>query len=168
MTMPWGAGHRVDRGRRGVRSAAAAVVLSLAAGAASAGEPDDIWRFQCISEEPKANAVCTTELATSAENGDFVIYFVHNPKSGSPLVVAGEDQNFVETVIKVDKKDPIAADHCEVGFCYYDLEKSAVLLKQFRRGGRARVTVTAEGLKVILDKTITLRGFTAAYAQYKS
>ena len=167
MTIPWGCGRRVERGPRGARSAGAVVLLCLTAGVATAGEPD-IWRFQCISEEPKSNAVCTTELETSTENGDFVIYFVHNPKDGSPLVVAGEEQDFAETVIKVDKKDPIAADHCEVGLCYYDLEKSAVLLKQFRRGGRARVTVTAEGLKVILDKTITLRGFTAAFAQFKS
>ncbi|MFQ5776126.1 MAG: hypothetical protein ACE5GS_16525 [Kiloniellaceae bacterium] len=149
--------------RRDTASALLALAVSMGA-AAHAAEPE-IWRFQCLGGETLGAEICTTEVSTSDRDREFVIYFVHSQSGKIPLVVAGEDEPFAATVVKVDDKEPVSADECETGACYFGLEKSAVLLKQFRKGRSARVTVTTEGAEIILDKTITLRGFSAAFAE---
>ena len=68
--------------------------------------------------------------------------------------------------VKVDDKDAVKADICDVGMCYFELEKSATLLKQFRKGRKARVSIVDDTLDSILDKDISLRGFTASYAKF--
>ena len=125
----------------------------------------EIWYYQCMEDEESSEKICTTEIATSSGDRDFIIYFVHNKHGGSPLVVAGDDQKFSSLIIRVDDKDAIEADECDVGWCYFEAEKSVRLLKQFRKGRRARVSILDDRLDTILDTEITLRGFSASYAK---
>ena len=110
--------------------------------------------------------ICTTEIVASDDGRDFLIYFVHHKGGKSPLVVTGEELKFAATTIKVDKEDPVQADECEVGMCNFDLDKSRLLLRQFRKGRRARVSIINDALEFILDQEVTLRGFSATYAKY--
>ena len=58
------------------------------------------------------------------------------------------------------------ADKCDVGMCYFELEKSRLLLHQFRKGRRARVSIVDDASEFILDQEVTLRGFSATYAKF--
>lgn len=141
------------------------LAAALCAGAAARASEPDVWRYQCLGDEGLGTEICTTELETSQDNRVFVIYFVHNADGRIPLVVAGEDELFTKVVIKVDDEEPLHADQCDVGSCYFELEKSAALLKQFRKGRTAHVTAATEGARLMLDKNVTLRGFSAAFAK---
>lgn len=125
----------------------------------------EVWYYQCMVDEESSEKICTTEIATSSGDQDFIVYFVHNKDGGSPLVVAGDEQKFSSLIIRVDDKDPIEADECDIGWCYFEAEKSGRLLTQFRKGRRARVSILDDRLDTILDTEITLRGFTASYAR---
>jgi hypothetical protein len=125
----------------------------------------EVWYYQCMEDEESSEKICTTEIATSSGDQDFIIYFVHRKDGVSPLVVAGDEQEFSSLIIRVDDKDAIEADECDVGWCYFEAEKSGRLLKQFRKGRRARVSILDHRLDTILDTEITLRGFPASYAK---
>ncbi len=125
----------------------------------------EVWYYQCMEDEESSEKICTTEIATSSGDRDFIIYFVHRKDGVSPLVVASDEQEFSSLIIRVDDKDAIEADECDVGWCYFEAEKSGRLLKQFRKGRRARVSILDRRLDTILDTEITLRGFTASYAK---
>ena len=126
----------------------------------------EVWYYQCMEDEESSEKICTTEISTSSGDEDFVIYFVHRKDGAAPLVVAGDEQKFSNLIIQVDDKDTIEADECDVGWCYFKAEKSGKLLKQFRRGRRARISILDHRLESILDTEITLRGFTASYAKH--
>jgi invasion protein IalB len=143
----------------------AAAGLALFGDGARATEPE-IWSFQCMEDEDSGEKICTTEISANDDGRDFLIYFVHNKGGKSSLVVTGDESEFSGTTIKVDLKDPLQTDKCDVGMCYFELEKSRLLLKQFRRGKSARVSITDGKAKLILDRDITLRGFSAAYAKF--
>lgn len=132
---------------------------------ARASEPE-VWIYQCMEDEDSDEKICTTEISASTGNQDFLIYFVHNKGGKSPLVITGEEQNFANLTIKVDEEDPIEADECGVGLCYFQIEKSQLLLRQFRKGRRARVSIIDDRLDFILNQDITLRGFSATYAKF--
>jgi invasion protein IalB len=134
-------------------------------GRARADEPD-FWYYQCMEDEENSERICTTEIVASDGGRDFLIYFAHDKGGKSPLVVTGEALKFAGTTIKVDREDPVQADKCDVGMCYFELEKSRLLLRQFRKGRRARVSIIDDALEFILDKEVTLRGFSATYAKF--
>ena len=143
---------------------ALAVLVALGTGAGA--NESEVWYYQCMEDEESSEKICTTEIATTSGYEDFVIYFVHRKDGGAPLVVAGDEQKFSNLIIKVDDKDAVEADVCDVGWCYFEAEKSGRLLKQFRRGRRARISILDHSLQTILDTEITLRGFTASYAKH--
>ncbi len=126
----------------------------------------DVWYYQCMEGEESSEKLCTTEIAISSGNQDFIVYFVHRKDGGSPLVVSGDEQRFSKLTIRTDDNDAIEADQCDVGWCYFEAEKSGTLLKQFRKGRRARVSILDHRLDTILDAEITLRGFMASYARH--
>ncbi len=134
-------------------------------GGARAAEAE-AWNFQCMEDEDSGAKICTTEIVASDGGRDFLIYFVHHKGGKSPLVVTGEALKFAATTIKVDREDPVQADKCDVGMCYFELEKSRLLLRQFRKGRRARVSIIDDALESILDQEVTLRGFSATYAKF--
>jgi hypothetical protein len=145
---------------------AAAGLAPLGGGARAAEVEAEAWNFQCMEDDDSGEKICTTEIAASDDGGDFLIYFVHAKGGKSSLVVTGEELKFAATTIKVDQEDPVQADECEVGMCYFDLDKSRLLLRQFRKGRRARVSIIDDALEFILDQEVTLRGFSATYAKY--
>ena len=147
------------------------LMLIAAAGLAPLGDgaraaEAEAWNFQCMEDDDTGEKICTTEIAASDGGRDFLIYFVHDKGGKSPLVVTGEELKFGATTIKVDREDPVQADKCDVGMCYFELEKSRLLLRQFRKGRRARVSIIDNVLEFILDKEVTLRGFSATYAKF--
>ena len=125
----------------------------------------DIWYYQCMEDEESSERICTTEIATSFDNRDFLVYFVHGKGGKSPLVVSGDEQRFSTLTIRVDDRDAIEADKCDIGLCYFEVEKSKRLLKQFRKGRRARISILDDRFDTVLDTEITLRGFTASFAK---
>ena len=125
----------------------------------------DIWYYQCMEDEENSDRICTTEIATSFDNQDFLVYFVHGKGGKSPLVVSGDEQRFSTLTIRVDDRDSIEADKCDIGLCYFEIEKSKILLKQFRKGRRARISILDDRFDIVLDTEITLRGFTASFAK---
>jgi hypothetical protein len=136
-------------------------LLSAAAGADETGT----WQYQCLGDEAAGATICTTEFATFEDGQEFVLYFVRNEKGPSPLVVSGEDEAMSGATVTVDKNDPIVAESCEDGACYFSPENSGILLKQFRKGRTAHVTILGEAQRVVFDRSVTLRGFSAAYAR---
>jgi len=145
---------------------AAAGLAPLGGGASAAEVEAEAWNFQCMEDEDSGVKICTTEIVASDDGRDFLIYFVHDKGGKSPLVVTGEELKFAATTIKVDREDPVQADKCNVGMCYFELEKSRLLLRQFRKGRRARVSIIDDALEFLLDQEVTLRGFSATYAKF--
>lgn len=145
----------------------AVACLLLAAAVAQAGRADEHegWAYQCLGDETAGTTICTTEIAAAHEERDYLVYFVHAEDGSSPLVIAGDEESFERTVVTVDDNDPMEADECEPGACYFADEAAEALLRQFRKGGAARVVVTGPDAQVFLDKTITLRGFSKAFGQ---
>ena len=133
---------------------------------AGAANPPNVWVHQCITDLETEQEVCTTELLTIQDGVEFILYFAHNPDGPAPLVVIGLEETFVEFRVTVDDKEPLRADQCEVGMCYFDAEKSAELLKQFKRGKKAHLKVVMEGDEVALDQEISLRGFSAEFVKF--
>jgi invasion protein IalB len=144
---------------------AAAAWLALFGDPARADEAE-VWNSQCMEDDDSAEKICTTEIAASGDEQDFLIYFVHNEGGKSPLVVTGGEQRYAGATIKVDREDPVRADVCDVGMCYFKLEKSKLLMRQFKKGRSARVSIINNDMDFILDQDITLRGFSAAYARF--
>ena len=75
---------------------------------------------------------------------------------------------FVDTIVKVHGKKPVSADNCEIGLCYFKLEKSALLAQQFIKGESTRITISTDRAKIFLDKDITLSGFVAAFWKFQA
>lgn len=121
-----------------------------------------------MSDDDTGAEFCTTEILTSFGERDFIIYFAHIKKGVSPLVVAGPEEPYAGLTIQVDKKNPIEADSCEVGLCYFEAKKSSLLLKQFRKGRSAHISISAEDGGIPLNKQITLRGFSAQFGKFGS
>ncbi len=144
----------------------ALLVGCIGAPGGAAANPPNVWAHQCITDLETEEEVCTTELLTIQDGVEFVLYFAHNPDGPAPLVVIGLEETFVEFLVTVDDKEPMRADQCEVGMCYFDAEKSTELLKQFKRGKKAHLRVEMEGDEVVLDKVITLRGFSAEFVKF--
>ena len=94
------------------------------------------------------------------------MHFAHNPQGPAPLVVIGLEEKFIDFTITVDDKDPMTADQCDVGICYFDGEKSVELLKQFKRGKKAHLKLIMDGAEILLDQEVTLRGFSVAFAKF--
>ena len=138
-------------------------VLSLAA--AARADETGTWQYQCLGDEAAGDEICTTELATFEAGQEFVLYFVRTDKGPSPFVVAGEDETLSAATVIVDKNDPVSAESCEDGACFFSVDNSTLLLKQFRKGRTAHVTIRAGSDGIMFDRALTLRGFSAAYAQ---
>lgn len=131
--------------------------------AGPAGAVDtEAWRYQCLGDEVVGSRICTTELAVLVEGEEFIVYFVHTKKGVPPLVVAGESDATAAVAIAVDKKDPVTAESCEAGACFFTTEDSRRLMVQFRKGFRAKVTILDMAQRVLFDRVLSLRGFTAA------
>lgn len=128
--------------------------------------PPDIWTHQCITDLESQEEICTTEIMTPQDGVEFIVYFAHNPQGPATLVVTGLEEKFIDFTIFVDDKDPIQADQCEIGLCYFLQEKSTELLKQFKRGKKARLKLIMDGDETLLNKEISLRGFSVAYAKF--
>lgn len=151
------------------RIAAASLLLPglLFAGASPRAQGDEVWTYQCMTEDPTTPAFCTTEIALGEGAEDLLIYFVHGRPGRSPLVVNTGRLPAAELAIEVDDEPPVRTSLCEPGLCYFDLEASRQLLDLFRKGWRARLTVavTQAGEPTAYD--FTLRGFTAAYTAHE-
>ncbi len=141
----------------------------------SSGATDtDSWEFQCMPIEGTENVegiveeLCTTEISTSYHGNDFIIYFTHSRNGASSLVVSGPEELFVDTIVEVRGKEPVRADSCEIGLCYFELKKSALLVQQFIRGESTRITISTGRAETLLDKDITLAGFVTAFWRFQS
>jgi hypothetical protein len=132
----------------------------------AAAGPPNIWTHQCITDLESQEEICTTEILTLQDGVEFIVYFAHNPQGPAPLVVIGLEEKFIDFTITVDDKDPMTADQCDVGICYFDREKSVELLKQFKRGKKAHLKLIMDGAEIVLDQEITLRGFSVAFAKF--
>lgn len=149
----------------------------------------DAWHYQCLGDESVEVEICTTEISIYAEDMELVVYFVHNEGAHAPLVVTADPARLSRVSIQVDDKEPVVSDDCEVDGCIFDKEASKRLHVQFRKGRTARLV--AEGRKIdpvaepplesedatsgpsqgntgegapqtLVDRTFTLRGFSAA------
>ena len=139
----------------------AAVLMLCSAGPAGA-EDTEAWRYQCLGDEVVGSKICTTELAVLVAGEEFIVYFVHTDKGAPPLVVSGESDAIAAVAIAVDKKDPLTAESCEDGACFFTAKDSRTLMTQFRKGFRAKVTILDTAQRVLFDRVLSLRGFTAA------
>jgi hypothetical protein len=146
----------------------AVLALTLGTPGASHAFHPDTWEFQCMSDDDTGTEFCTTEILTSFGEREFIIYFAHATKGVSPLVIAGPEEPYASLTIQVDKKKPLEADSCEVGLCYFEAEKSSLLLKQFRKGHNAQVSISTGDGGDTLNKQITLRGFSTQFAKFGS
>ncbi len=152
------------------------VLSALAIGWVNVSDATEIdsWEFQCMpnhginSKDDTIIELCTTELSTNYKGRDFVIYFVHNRNGASSLVVSGPEELFVNAIVKVHGKKPVSADTCEIGLCYFELKKSALLAQQFIKGESTRITISTDRAKIFLDKDITLSGFIAAFWKFQT
>ncbi len=134
--------------------------------ATSRATPLNSWEFQCIHDIESGSKVCTTEMHLMESGVEFVLYFAHTHKGTSPFVAIGDELPFQVMQVQVDDKEPILAETCETGTCFFDKSSSRLLLSQFKKGGTARITISAPN-NTLLDREVTLLGFSAAYGQFR-
>ena len=139
-----------------------AACLALAPKLLSAADDTEAWRYQCLGDEVVGSTICTTELAVLEAGQEFIVYFVHGGKGTPPLVVSGESEAIGAVTIAVDKEDTLASERCEEGACFFEEGVSKTLMRQFRKGFRAKVTIRDTEGRLLFDRVLSLRGFTAA------
>ncbi len=144
-------------------AATSALILTFVWTAPSAAEEAaETWQYQCLGDPAVGSRICTTELATFQKGEEFIVYFVHVDKGKPPLVVSGETESISRASVAVDKNEPLAAGDCDEGACFFSATDSAMLMKQFRKGFRAKITVETATGQVLFDRVLSLRGFTNA------
>jgi invasion protein IalB len=154
------AGHR---GFRQVIGLAAATFLYSTPLQAT---PLNSWEYHCVIEDGSSEEVCTTELRSQDKDTEAIFYFARGPKGPVPFVALSETVPFGALKVQVDDEAPLKADSCEDGVCYFEAEKSRLLLQQFRSGRSAHIVIDAPDGRNLFDADITLIGFTAAYKLY--
>ncbi len=142
-------------------AATSALVFSFVLTAAVAEEAET-WQYQCLGDEVVGSRICTTEVAAFQDGEEFIVYFVHVDEGKPPLVISGENENITRATVAVDKNSPLASQNCEDGACFFGAEGSETLMKQFRKGFRAKITIETGTNEVLFDRVLSLRGFTAA------
>ena len=139
-----------------------AAMLALSPVRLMGAEDTEAWRYQCLGDEVVGSRICTTELAVLEAGEEFIVYFVHTNKGAPPLVVSGEHDDISDVTIAVDKKEPLASESCEDGACFFAAKVSKTLMRQFRKGFKAKITIRDAEQRVLFDRVLSLRGFTAA------
>ncbi len=140
-------------------AATSALAVSFVSAIALAAE---VWHYQCLGDELLGSRICTTELVSFQRGEEFIVYFVHVEKGKPPLVISGETEDISEVAVAVDKNAPMASRNCDDGACFFGAEDSSTLMKQFRKGFRAKVTIKSGNDEVLFDRVLSLRGFSAA------
>jgi invasion protein IalB len=156
-------------GSRVCRTGIGAALLLLWPGAPAWSQMSEpgTWQFQCMSEDNLGEPpFCTTELWVNQDDREFVVYFVHDRNGKVPLVIAGDDEPYVMARIQVDDNQALETRACEPGSCYFAPPDSIKLLEQFQRGHAARVLVETRDGATALDQSISLSGFSKAYARF--
>jgi len=139
---------------------------SLAIATPLLATPLDSWEHHCIGEDNSDDQICTTELRSDDKGTEAIFYFARGPKGPAPFVASSESTAFGAMTVQVDDEEPLVADSCDDGICYYKAEKSERLLKLFRNGRTAHVVIDAPDGQNLFDADITLIGFSAAYKLY--
>ena len=139
-----------------------AALLALYPARLLGADDTEAWRYQCLGDEVVGSKICTTELAVLEAGQEYIIYFVHTNKGAPPLVVSGETDDISAVAIAVDKEEPLVSESCEDGACFFAAAVSKTLMRQFRKGFRAKVTILDGEERVLFDRVLSLRGFTAA------
>lgn len=143
-------------------AATGALACYLAGATALAAEDDETWQYQCLGDAALGSRICTTELATFQRGEEFIVYFVHVDKGKPPLVVSGENESIARATVAVDKNTPLATQDCEDGACFFGVEDSGTLMKQFRKGFKAKIAIESGAGQVLFDRVLSLRGFISA------
>jgi invasion protein IalB len=141
-------------------------VWSILHSTASMATPLDSWEHHCTIDEGTKEAVCTTEIRSHDKKTEAIFYFARGPRGPVPFVAHSEEQSFGALTVKVDDEDVLEADNCVDGICYFEESKSRLLLRQFRGGRTAHVTIKDRQGRELFDAPITLMGFSAAYKLY--
>jgi len=143
-------------------AAIGALAFSFVWPAALTAEEAEAWQYQCLGDPVVETQICTTELAAFQNGEEFIVYFVHVDKGKPPLVISGENESIAEATVAVDKNSPLATQDCDEGACFFGAEDSSTLMKQFRKGFRAKITITIANNEVLFERVLSLRGFSAA------
>ena len=141
-------------------------VWSILQSAPSMATPLDSWEHHCTVDEGTKEEVCTTEIRSRNKNTEAIFYFARGPRGPVPFVAHSEEQSFGALTVKVDDEEVMEADNCVDGICYFEEAKSRLLLRQFRGGRTAHVTIKDRQGRELFDAPITLMGFTSAYKRY--
>ena len=128
--------------------------------------PLDSWEYHCVAEDDSDSEVCTTELRSRDKDTEAIFYFARGPKGPVPFVAISEEAAFGALQVQVDDEEPLQADSCEDGICYFEADKSRQLLRQFQSGRSAHIVIDAPDGRNLFDADITLMGFSAAYKLY--
>jgi hypothetical protein len=128
--------------------------------------PLNSWEHHCVAEDEGNAKVCTTELRSRDRDIEAIFYFARGPNGPVPFVALSEQAKFGALTVQVDDKDSLEADSCTDGVCYFEADKSRLLIKQFRGGRKAHVVIDAPDGQTLFDSDITLMGFSAAYKLY--
>ncbi len=145
----------------------AAIVVG-AAGPADA-TPLNAWEMRCIQDDDNGTRLCAVELHAQAKGRDFIFYFARGRRGPVPFVAATTALSppFFDMEVAVDGEAPLKADFCEKDVCYYEEQKSKRLIKLFKKGSEAHITIRDPNSKKLFDSAITLAGFSAAYKRYR-
>jgi len=147
------------------RGAFLAVAIQLT-GPPLQATPLNSWEHHCIVEDDSDEEVCTTELRSQDRDTEAIFYFARGPKGPVPFVALSEHTAFGALTVQVDEEEPLVADSCKDGICFFEAEKSHQLLQQFRSGRAAHIVIDAPDGHNLFDADITLMGFSAAYKLY--
>ena len=128
--------------------------------------PLNSWEHHCTIDEDSGDKVCTTELRSRDRETEAIFYFARGPRGPVPFVALSEQQSFGALTVQVDDEKPVEADNCVDGICYFEVDKSRLLLRQFRSGRAAHITIHDRQGAELFDSDITLMGFSAAYKRY--
>ena len=150
-------------------TALASTVFLFCLAVPAQGTPLNAWELRCVQDDEDGTKLCAVELHAQEHGRDFIFYFARGRRGPVPFVAATTvvSPPFFEMEVAVDGEAPLQADFCEKDVCYYAEKKSRRLIRLFKKGRAAHITIRDPSAKKLFDSVITLAGFSAAYKRYR-
>ena len=142
---------------------AALLLLLLAAPAGADQRPS--WRVVCDEDVSAFEPLCHVALFTQDEaNGTWLGVAVQVLNGSHEIQVISAGDSYSSAEIDVSRDTITVTDYCYGSYCVFVHAED--LIKQFKSGQTARVRLYNGAPSAMVERQVSLRGFTKAYEDY--
>ena len=131
---------------------------------AQAGQPA-AWRVVCDHDATTVETLCHIALFTQdQDNGAWLGVAVQILNGSHEIQVTSGGNAYRSAEIDVALDTTIITDYCYGSYCVFVHAEN--LVAQFKSAGGAKIRLYDDAPSAMIEKRVTLRGFTQAYEEY--